>query len=121
MTRETSLDGDITTKSETRSSASDPKGASPEKVQKETDKQQESKDSKEKNETTNTVPFYKLFSFADSLDYLLMLVGTVGAVANGIAMPLMTIIFGNVVDAFGRTVNTEEVVHEVSKVLRLHE
>ncbi|XP_058757075.1 ABC transporter B family member 4-like [Vicia villosa] len=63
-----------------------------------------------------TVPFYKLFSFADSLDYFLMIVGTVSAVANGVSTPLMTIIIGDAVDAFGGNANNKQVVHQVSKV-----
>jgi ATP-binding cassette subfamily B (MDR/TAP) protein 1 len=78
--------------------------------------QQDSNKTKGKEETTNTVPYYKLFSFADSLDCLLIFVGTVAAVGSGISMPFMTIIFGDLVDSFGRTTNTKDVIHEVSKV-----
>ncbi|XP_058757109.1 ABC transporter B family member 11-like [Vicia villosa] len=77
---------------------------------------QDSEKSKAKPETTNTVPLYKLFSFADSLDHLLMFVGTVGAIGNGISMPLMTLIFGSMINAFGGSSSTKEVVDEVSKV-----
>ncbi|KAJ1418721.1 P-loop containing nucleoside triphosphate hydrolase [Sesbania bispinosa] len=62
---------------------------------------QDSKKSKSKNEATNSLPLYKLFSFADPLDHLLMFVGTVGATGNGISMPLMLLIFGNMINAFG--------------------
>lgn len=72
--------------------------------------------SKRKDECTNTVPFYKLFSFADSLDYLLIFAGTIAAVGNGSSLPLMTLIFGNLVNSFGEFGNTKEVAHEVSKV-----
>ncbi|KAJ1403010.1 P-loop containing nucleoside triphosphate hydrolase [Sesbania bispinosa] len=76
---------------------------------------QDSKKSKSKNEATNSVPLYKLFSFADPLDHLLMFVGTVGATGNGISMPLMLLIFGNMINAFGSK-DSKEVVDEVSKV-----
>ena len=71
---------------------------------------------KNKEGGTKTVPYYKLFSFADSLDYLLMSVGTISAIGNGVCMPLMTIIFGEVVNSFGGTENNKEVVDAVSKV-----
>jgi len=79
---------------------------------------QDSEKKKAKDETTNTVPLYKLFSFADPFDRLLMFVGTVGAIGNGISMPLMTLIFGNMINAFGGSSSTEEVVDEVSKVIQ---
>jgi hypothetical protein len=64
-----------------------------------------------------TVPFFKLFSYADSFDLLLMVVGTVGAIANGLAMPLMTIVFGSLTNAFGNNQSDNSVlVHAVSKV-----
>ena len=80
------------------------------------DIKQDSK-SKVKDESAKTVPLYKLFSFADPLDHLLMFVGAVGAIGNGISMPLMTLIFGNMINAFGATENSDEVVDEVSKVI----
>jgi ATP-binding cassette, subfamily B (MDR/TAP), member 1 len=61
------------------------------------------------------VPFYKLFAFSDGYDKALMFVGCVAAIANGLAMPLMTLIFGQLIDAFGGT-SKDRVVHEVSKV-----
>ncbi|KVH94550.1 AAA+ ATPase domain-containing protein [Cynara cardunculus var. scolymus] len=67
-------------------------------------------------ESTYTVPFYKLFAFADSSDHMLMIAGTLGAIGNGICMPLMTILFGDLIDAFGQNQNTNDVVHVVSKV-----
>lgn len=65
---------------------------------------------------TKTVPFYKLFAFADLTDYVLMIVGTIGAVGNGICMPLMTILFGDLLNSFGQNQNNDDVVSVVSKV-----
>ncbi|KAG6525619.1 hypothetical protein ZIOFF_015581 [Zingiber officinale] len=64
----------------------------------------------------HTVPFYKLFSFADSTDVILMTLGTLGAVGNGLALPLMTVLFGNLIQSFGGESNPHDVLHEVSKV-----
>uniref|UniRef100_A0A803MUN3 Uncharacterized protein n=1 Tax=Chenopodium quinoa TaxID=63459 RepID=A0A803MUN3_CHEQI len=70
----------------------------------------------ETNETSNKVPIYKLFAFADSTDKVLMIVGSIGAIANGVAMPLMAILVGDLVNAFGQNQNTKDVIHAVSKV-----
>ncbi|KAJ1441010.1 P-loop containing nucleoside triphosphate hydrolase, partial [Sesbania bispinosa] len=69
------------------------------------------------HEKTNNqkVPFYKLFTFADRLDVALMIIGTICAMANGLSQPLMTIILGKLINAFGSNVPSQ-VVNEVSKV-----
>ncbi|GAB2299042.1 ATP-binding cassette sub- B member 9 [Dionaea muscipula] len=74
-------------------------------------------DQRKKNKVMDAqkVAFYKLFSFADRLDAVLMAVGSVAAMANGITQPLMTLILGQVIDSFGSS-DPSHVVHEVSKV-----
>ncbi|XP_030947827.1 ABC transporter B family member 4-like isoform X10 [Quercus lobata] len=42
-----------------------------------------------------------------------MIFGTIGAIANGLGSPLMTIVFGDLIDSFG---NNKNLVHEVSKI-----
>ncbi|KAK7264798.1 hypothetical protein RJT34_32409 [Clitoria ternatea] len=71
---------------------------------------------KAKDQGNKTVPLYKLFSFADSWDYLLMSVGTISAVCNGISMPLKFTIIGDAINVFEENVDNKQVVHEVSKV-----
>lgn len=73
--------------------------------------------SREKTEE-HAVPFHKLFAFADSFDKLLMIVGSIGAIGNGVSMPLMTVLFGELVDSFGQN-QTNNVVSVVSKVIHL--
>ncbi|XP_071713905.1 ABC transporter B family member 21-like isoform X2 [Rutidosis leptorrhynchoides] len=73
-------------------------------------------DKEEEKESSHTVPFYKLFAFADSTDYMLMLLGTIGAIGNGICMPLMTVLFGDVINSFGENQNSHHLVAVVSKV-----
>ncbi|CAN1353151.1 ABC transporter B family member 11 [Linum perenne] len=63
-----------------------------------------------------TVPFTKLFSFADRADVALMIVGTIGSIGNGLAMPLMTIIMGQTINSFGMNQIGSDVVHAISKV-----
>ncbi|KAF8670747.1 hypothetical protein HU200_050412 [Digitaria exilis] len=65
---------------------------------------------------TGRVPLYRLFVFADRTDAALMAVGALAAVANGMAQPLMTFIFGDVIDAFGSAVSSNDVLHRVVKV-----
>lgn len=61
------------------------------------------------------VSFFKLFTFADRKDLMLMSVGTVCAIANGLSQPIMTLIFGQIINSFGFT-DRSNVVKEVSKV-----
>lgn len=64
----------------------------------------------------NTVPFHKLFVFADSKDVVLMVLGTLGAIANGMTWPMTALLLGNMIDAFGGAANKHDVVKRVSKV-----
>ncbi|XP_055805857.1 ABC transporter B family member 9-like [Solanum dulcamara] len=68
-----------------------------------------------KRDEDQKVSFYKLFSFADKFDVALMIIGTIGAIGNGLTQPLMTLIFGQLVNSFGSS-NYDEVVHKISKV-----
>ncbi|KAI3440972.1 uncharacterized protein J3R85_003013 [Psidium guajava] len=68
------------------------------------------------DEKTNTVPFHKLFLFADFIDMVLMLVGTIGAVGNGLGLPFMTVLFGQLIDSFGTNQNNRNLVHLISKI-----
>nr|XP_043636259.1 ABC transporter B family member 21-like isoform X2 [Erigeron canadensis] len=45
-----------------------------------------------------------------------MIVGMLGAMANGVCMPLMTILFGDLINSFGENQNNNEVVDAVTKV-----
>lgn len=67
------------------------------------------------------VPYYKLFSFADTTDYVLMVVGVITAIGSGLCLPLMTLLFGELANSFGHNVGSKNVVNEVSKVcIHLH-
>ncbi|XP_047051167.1 ABC transporter B family member 4-like [Lolium rigidum] len=75
---------------------------------------------RERQATTaaSRVQLYRMFAFADRTDGALMAVGAASAVANGMAQPLMTFIFGDVIDAFGSAADSpEDVLHKVTKVI----
>ncbi|KAJ3670700.1 hypothetical protein LUZ60_008126 [Juncus effusus] len=61
------------------------------------------------------VSMLKLFKLADGADVTLMVVGTIAAVAIGISQPMMTFIFGQIVDAFGGA-DSDNVLRRVDKV-----
>lgn len=103
MSEENDLDEEINTEQGTTSAVS---------LSAEVELQEDSK----KEESTKVVPYYKLFSFADSIDILLIALGTIAAVGNGITVPLMPVLLGNIINAFGESTNTKQVVNEVSKV-----
>uniref|UniRef100_A0A7N0UXW8 Uncharacterized protein n=2 Tax=Kalanchoe fedtschenkoi TaxID=63787 RepID=A0A7N0UXW8_KALFE len=65
-------------------------------------------------ESISSLPYHKLYSFADSKDYALMSVGSVAAVANGFCMPIMTILFGKLIDGIGK--NPSDVRRQVQAV-----
>ncbi|KAK1284857.1 ABC transporter B family member 2 [Acorus calamus] len=64
----------------------------------EEEKTEEDKMNKKK---TQKVPFLKLFAFADSLDYLLMTVGSIGACVHGASVPVFFIFFGKLINIIG--------------------
>ncbi|KAJ7954440.1 ABC transporter B family protein [Quillaja saponaria] len=62
-----------------------------------------------------SVPFLKLFYFTDRFDVGFMIIGTISAVASGLTQPIMTLIFGKLINTFGGS-NRSDILHEVSKV-----
>ncbi|KAL5839191.1 hypothetical protein ACOSQ3_011895 [Xanthoceras sorbifolium] len=78
------------------------------------DKNGADKDGK-KNKDVQKVAFYKMFTFADRLDFVMMIVGTLGALMSGLAQPLMTVMFGDLINSFG-SATRDNVVQLVSKV-----
>uniref|UniRef100_A0A0E0PQT0 MDR-like ABC transporter n=1 Tax=Oryza rufipogon TaxID=4529 RepID=A0A0E0PQT0_ORYRU len=62
------------------------------------------------------VAFHHLFKYADSTDVALMLVGTIASLASGMSQVIMTIIFGQMVDAFGKS-SPGNILHQVNKAV----
>lgn len=71
-----------------------------------------------KKEKKPSVSYYKLYSFSDPFDWLLILLGTVGACAHGAAIPVFFIFFGKLIDAFGVNYNRPDLMAE--QVRKVH-
>ncbi|MCO5550177.1 hypothetical protein L7F22_003659 [Adiantum nelumboides] len=67
----------------------------------EPDKNKHGEETKNEKEEPTSVSIFKLFSFADGLDYVLILLGTVGSLAHGASLPVFFLYFGNLVNGFG--------------------
>ncbi|XP_004234243.1 ABC transporter B family member 9 [Solanum lycopersicum] len=61
------------------------------------------------------IPFYKLFAFADRNDIILMLFGILGAIASGVSKPLMSLMFGDLIDSYG-TSDQSNILDKVSRI-----
>jgi hypothetical protein len=69
-----------------------------------------------KKRPEQSVAFHELFVFADPLDWLLMAAGSAGAVVHGAAMPVFFLLFGELVNGFGKNQhNLRRMTDEVSK------
>ncbi|CAI6000919.1 unnamed protein product [Closterium sp. NIES-65] len=73
-------------------------------------------DPKEGAEEAGSVPYWQLFRYADKWDVALMVVGSVGAIAQGIALPMMALLFGDMMNAFGsNTTSMDAMLDQVAK------
>ncbi|XP_042462551.1 ABC transporter B family member 11-like isoform X1 [Zingiber officinale] len=70
----------------------------------------------ESKKRSDSIPYYKLYSLADRTDYFLLIMGTISAILNGISLPMSTVFFGDMVNAFGMNINIRSIAHAVSKV-----
>ncbi|XP_042057956.1 ABC transporter B family member 19-like [Salvia splendens] len=72
----------------------------------------------EKDDKPLTLPFYKLLSQADKVDWILMALGTLGSIVHGLAQPVGYFLLGKALDAFGKNINnTDEMVKALFKVV----
>lgn len=84
-----------------------------EKIQ-ENSKKIEEEIQKKKNKS---VPFLKLFKFADIRDWQLMIVGSIGACVHGGSLPVFFIFFGKMIDVLGLAyLYPAAASHKVAKV-----
>jgi ATP-binding cassette, subfamily B (MDR/TAP), member 1 len=70
-----------------------------------------------KRKADQAVAFHELFSFADKWDLMLMAAGSLGALAHGAAMPLFFLLFGDLINGFGKNqTDLRTMTDEVAKV-----
>lgn len=84
------------------------------------EKKEMMEDEKSKEEMTRveTLGFNKLLSYADALDWSLMVLGTLGSIVHGMAFPVGYLLLGKALDAFGNNINdTVAMVKSLNQVL----
>ncbi|GJN01569.1 hypothetical protein PR202_ga18846 [Eleusine coracana subsp. coracana] len=70
-----------------------------------------------KKRVDQAVAFHELFTFADKWDLMLMAAGSLGALAHGAAMPLFFLLFGDLINGFGKNqTDLRTMTDEVAKV-----
>ncbi|CAI9758648.1 unnamed protein product [Fraxinus pennsylvanica] len=76
----------------------------------------EGKTMPETDKEEQSLPYYQLFSFADKYDWILMISGSIGAIIHGSSMPVFFLLFGEMVNGFGKNqMDLHKMTHEVSK------
>lgn len=58
-------------------------------------------------------PFFSMFRFADRTDYILMVVGAVCAIGNGVAIPFFAYPYGQLTEAFSQNASKDAIVEQV--------
>lgn len=66
------------------------------------------------------LPFSKLLSYADGVDYTLMALASLGSIIHGLAQPLGYLLLGKAIDAFGNNINDDIGMVKALKKARLH-
>ncbi|KAJ4952927.1 hypothetical protein NE237_029759 [Protea cynaroides] len=71
------------------------------KEEKKKDSESEGEEEEKKKLKSHKVSFLKLFEFADLVDYILMILGTIGACIHGASVPVFFIFFGKLINIIG--------------------
>ncbi|XP_061356634.1 ABC transporter B family member 19-like [Gastrolobium bilobum] len=64
------------------------------------------------------LPFFKLLSYADLVDWILMGLGTIGSIVHGMALPVGYLLLGKALNAFGNNItDPDAMVRALKKVV----
>lgn len=70
-----------------------------------------------KKKVVKTLSFFKLMSYADVIDWILMGLGGLGSVVHGMAFPVGYLLLGKALNAFGNNINDiDAMVNALKKV-----
>ncbi|GAB1221947.1 hypothetical protein ENUP19_0086G0021 [Entamoeba nuttalli] len=67
---------------------------------------------KKMQETEGKVSVIKLFKYSDWIDMILILVGLISSIGNGVMQPLMMLLMGDIVNSYIFTVDDNTVIDE---------
>lgn len=74
----------------------------------------------EKKNLLRGVPFWKLFQYADILDIILIVIGSLSAIANGFTLPAIIIIQSHVINSFGTLETSGPVLYAATSKVHCH-
>lgn len=80
----------------------------------------EGKEVKKVEEVGGSVSIFKLFAFADPLDYFLIFLGTLGAAVHGCALPVFFLFFGKLLNGFGSFASQPEKMANIVGTVSTH-
>lgn len=73
--------------------------ASPPQEHKQLQEEKKREEIDDKETITKALPFHKLLSYADALDWTLMTLGTLGSIVHGMSQPIGYLLLGRALDA----------------------
>lgn len=85
-------------------------------MNREEEEYEEEQDEQEKSKReVKSLSFFTLLSYADSVDWILMALGTLGSVIHGMAFPVGYLLLGIALNTFGTNINDSDAMARALK------